>query len=116
MALEKKPLFTLTTEELEALFVNCVNSCLQNNSTLTNSPEPDRWLNLPALCEYLPGRPVKATIYGKVSKRIIPFHKKGRELFFLKSEIDAWLKEGRRKTNREIEAEASEYLQKKGRD
>ncbi len=112
MATEKKPLFTLTTEELEALLVNCVNSCLQNNNTLTNPIEPDRWLNLSGVCEYLPNKPVKATIYGYVSKRLIPFHKKGRELFFLKSEIDAWLKEARKKTEKEIAAEADSYLAK----
>ncbi|MDR1342763.1 MAG: helix-turn-helix domain-containing protein [Prevotellaceae bacterium] len=31
-------------------------------------------------------------------QRSIPYHKKGKKLMFLKSEIDNWLKEGRRKT------------------
>ncbi|HET8962477.1 MAG TPA: helix-turn-helix domain-containing protein [Chitinophagales bacterium] len=94
--------------------ISCLRREIKELKDLIQNPkpteEPDKWFNLQGLREYIPGNPVPATIYGYVSKRIIPFHKKGRELFFLKSEIDAWLKEGRHKTNREIEAEAESYL------
>jgi hypothetical protein len=34
---------------------------------------------------------------------------------FLKSEIDEWLKSGKRKTAAELKAEAAEFVAKKGR-
>jgi len=47
-----------------------------------------------------------------VSRGLVPYHKNGKNLVFLKSEIDEWLKTGKRKSNAEIEAES--YLKKKG--
>ena len=82
----------------------------------SSAPSSDQWFNLNELINYLPDKPAKATVYFWVSSGSIPNHKGNKKLRFLKSEIDSWMKEGRRKTNREIEAESSEYLQKKGRD
>lgn len=50
------------------------------------------------------------TLYSKVSKNEIPFMKRSKRLYFSKTELLAYLKEGRRKTNDEIEAEAKAYL------
>jgi excisionase family DNA binding protein len=75
--------------------------------------ESDRWLNLADLCNYHPDRPAKPTVYAWIGQRSIPYHKKGKKLMFLKSEIDAWLKEGRRKTAAEIQAEAQQYVTRK---
>jgi excisionase family DNA binding protein len=75
----------------------------------------DRWMNIDELKEYLPDHPAKATIYGWVSQRLIPHHKGGKKLRFLKSEIDNWLSEGKRQSTGEIEAAAQEYLTGKGR-
>ena len=75
-------------------------------------PEPeDRWFNLKELCVYHPDKPAAATIYAWVGQRFIPYHKHGKKLMFLKSEIDAWLKTGKRKTRGEIETEAKRYVQ-----
>lgn len=73
-------------------------------------PDPDRWFNLRELCEYLPDKPTRATVYSWVHYRKIPFHKGSKSLRFLKSEIDAWLKKGRVKTNAEIAQEVDHYL------
>ena len=73
----------------------------------------DRWLSIDELCEYLPGKPAKATIYGKVHLREIPHKKFGKRLAFLKSEIDQYLNSKGRKTVSEIEAEATKYLGKR---
>ena len=51
-----------------------------------------------------------ATIYSLVSKRKIPYSKKGKRLYFARPELVAWIKEGRRKTTTEIEEQANEYL------
>lgn len=78
-----------------------------------NLPEPDRWFDLKELCEYLPDKPAHVTAYSWVSTKQIPYHKGTKKLRFLKSEIDAWLKQGRRKTLAETAIEANAYLKSK---
>jgi hypothetical protein len=79
-------------------------------------PEQDTWFNIVELSNYLPDRPSVPTLYGRVHFKQIPFHKSPgqKKLRFLKSEIDEWLKEGRKKTFAETEAEANQYINKKG--
>ena len=83
--------------------------------TVTKSelPEADKWFNLQELCEYLPDRPARQTVYGWVGQRLIPYHKKGKKLQFLKSEIDTWLKADKRKTIAEFQAEAQQFVNSK---
>lgn len=45
------------------------------------------------------------TLYGYVSKRKIPYSKKGKRLYFSREELINWLSAGRVKTVSEIEAE-----------
>ena len=76
--------------------------------------ETDRWFNLSELCNYHPDKPSKPTVYGWVNAGIIPVHKGGKKLRFLKSEIDIFLKQGRKKTLAETASEVDSYLKKKG--
>jgi excisionase family DNA binding protein len=76
--------------------------------------EPERWFDLEELVTYDPEKRRKPTFYGYIHSRTIPFHKRGKKLIFLKSEIDQWLKEGRKKTLAESSAEADAYLKRKG--
>ena len=69
----------------------------------------DRWLNIDELKAYLPDHPAKATIYGWVSKREIPYHKGGKKLRFLQSDIDKWLSNGKRRSGSELRNEADKY-------
>lgn len=71
----------------------------------------DQRFNIQELCEYLPTKPKKQTVYGWVSAKPpkIPYHKKG-ELYFLKSEIDAWLAEDGRSTGQDLMAQAQAYV------
>ncbi len=86
--------------------LNRLEQLILNQST----PETDAWFDIDELCKYHPEKPAKATVYTWVRERRIPFHKNGKKLAFLKSEIDAWIKEGRQKTVAEIQAEAETYL------
>jgi excisionase family DNA binding protein len=54
-------------------------------------PTKPRRLTLDQLCEKLPWRPARATVYGMVSRREIPFEKNGKYLQFREDEIDKWL-------------------------
>lgn len=53
------------------------------------------------------------TIYSKVSKGELPVMKRSKRLYFSSTELMEYLKEGRKKTKAEIEAEAETYLSNK---
>ena len=76
-------------------------------------PQTDQWMNLKELCEYLPNHPAEQTVYGWTSCHQIPFHKRGKRIMFLKSEIDTWLHDGKIKSQKELEAEAALFLKSK---
>ena len=79
-----------------------------------NQPsDTDRWFDLNELCEYLPDKPSRPTVYDWVHDRIIPVHKGTKKLRFLKSEIDAWLLQGRKKTQADLKKEAIQFLNTK---
>lgn len=58
----------------------------------------------------------KPTIYGLISKRKIPSYKKGRKVYFLRSELEAWLMAGRRKTYDELALDAERHLAEKSKN
>jgi excisionase family DNA binding protein len=102
----------ITPPELETLIENSIKKVL---STQNEQPtETDRWFDLTELCQYHPDKPTKQTVYGWVNAGLIPVHKGGKKLRFLKSEIDNWLKQGRKKTLAETASQADTYLKKKG--
>ena len=52
------------------------------------------------------------TVYSKVSKGELPVMKRSKRLYFSSQDLMNYIKEGRKKTNAEIEAEADKYLTK----
>jgi excisionase family DNA binding protein len=50
------------------------------------------------------------TVYSKVSKGELPVMKRSKRLYFSSTELMEYLKEGRKKSNAEIEQEAETYL------
>ena len=53
----------------------------------------------------------KPTVYSKVSKNELPgVCKQGKRLYFDRQTIIDWIKQGRKKSNAEIEQEAKAYL------
>lgn len=114
--MEKTVFISLPIEDLQTVIIDCVNSCLKNSKQLHSEQQTDTdcWFDLNELCKYHPDKPSKATVYGWVNANTIPVHKGGKKLRFLKSEIDNWLKQGRKKTNAEIASEADNYLKRKG--
>ncbi len=74
-------------------------------NTKIESPKTEEWFDLEKLIEYLPDHPAKQTVYGMVSRREIPFHKRGKRLIFSKKSIDEFLTQSRRKTITEIRNE-----------
>lgn len=93
--------------------LNELTSKVDSINTQTVQPQTDQWMNLKELCEYLPNHPAEQTVYGWTSCHQIPFHKRGKRIMFLKSEIDTWLHDGKIKSQKELEAEAALFLKSK---
>ena len=108
----------LSLETLPKAFSNLANDVSEIKRLLLEQSnkqqtEPDRWFDLSELCHYHPDKPSKPTVYGWVSAGAIPVHKGGKKLRFLKSEIDEWLKQGRKQTYADLSREADNYLSSK---
>ncbi len=108
----------LTLETLPKAFSHLTNEVSEIKRLLLEMSnekptDTDRWFDLNELCIYLPDKPSKFTVYSWVNINAIPVHKGSKKLRFLKSEIDNWLKQGRKKTLAEINNEAESYLTKK---
>jgi len=113
----KVEVITISVQQLEALIDAKIKLVLDAISKANSKSESDEWFDLNGLIAYLPSHPKTQTIYDWVHNGIIPFHKsaKTKMLSFLKSEIDEWLKTGRRKTQSEKEQLANKYLTKKNK-
>jgi excisionase family DNA binding protein len=48
-----------------------------------------------------------STLYEKTATRLIPHFKRGNRLYFQRKDLEEWLREGRVKTQRELQGEAS---------
>lgn len=94
----------VTPAELEALIERSLTKIIKNTKP-ENKTKDDQWFDIDQLCSYHPDKPKKPTIYAWIGSRSIPHHKSGKKLRFLKSEIDAWLKTGKKKTIVQINAE-----------
>jgi hypothetical protein len=105
----------ISVDQLNALLDEKVEKIISAISQKNKEPHTDQWFDLNGLIEYLPSHPKAQTVYEWVHKKIIPFHKspETKMLTFLKSEVDIWLKSGRRKTQHEKAALVNNYFNKK---
>lgn len=65
-------------------------------------------LDFNGMCHFL--GIAQSTGYAKTSNGELPHFKKGRKLWFRKSELIQWIEEGRRKTNKDLDELAEQYL------
>ena len=65
--------------------------------------------------KYIPGHPAVQTIYGWTSNGQIPYHKIGKRIYFVKSELDEWLSHGQHKSDDDLRKEAEEYVKRHGK-
>jgi len=107
----------ISIDQLNALLDEKVEKIISAISQKNKEPPSDQWFDLNGLIQYLPSHPKPQTIYEWVHKGIIPYHKSPdtKMLSFLKSEIDNWMKIGRRKTQSEKDDIVKKYLNKKSK-
>lgn len=65
--------------------------------------------------KYIPSHPAVQTIYGWTSNGQIPYHKIGKRIYFVKSELDDWLSNGKHKSDDDLRKEAEEYVKRHGK-
>jgi len=108
--MNKTVLISLSIEDLQTVIIDCVNSCLRNNKQESKAPtdQPEQLLTIQEAAEFL--SLTVPTMYSKVSKGELPVMKRGKRLYFSRTELMEYIKEGRKKSNAEIEQEAKAYL------
>ena len=82
----------------------------QSGETL---PETDELLTVDQAADFLSLS--KPTVYGLISKGEIPVMKRSKRCYFSKLELMTYLKQGRKKSNAEIEAIAQKHITGKGK-
>lgn len=79
---------------------------VRNEQPTTDQPE--QLLTIQEAAEFL--SLTVPTMYSKVSKGELPVMKRSKRLYFSRTELLDYLKDGRKKSNAEIEQEAKAYL------
>ena len=102
----------ITPLELESLIENSIKKILSTQQ-IDQPTSTDRWFDSNEQCNQHPNTPKPATLHGWVFPGKIPVNKGGKKLRFLKSDIDEWLKQGRKMTVAESSLKAEQYLKNK---
>lgn len=108
--MEKMTLIALDEVEFKTLLKESIKEVLTENADLSGTAQEQPW-DIEQAGYFLKMK--KNTIYEKTSAKIIPHYKKGNTLYFFRSELELWIKEGKVKTNGEVEGEAASFRLKK---
>ncbi len=95
----------LITDISERVTANILKAVQNNNPT---TEQPEQLLTIQEAAQFL--NLTVPTIYSKVSKGELPVMKRSKRLYFSSTELIEYLKEGRKKSNAEIDQEAEAYL------
>lgn len=80
------------------------------SASMGNNRDENERMDVTEAQKYIPGHPAVQTIYGWTSNNMIPYHKVGKRIYFLKSELDAWLSKEQHKSKDDLREEAEEYV------
>jgi len=100
----------LDSEQLSNLIQSSVRKALKETPPQTVEPteQPEQLLTVQEAAQFL--NLTVPTIYSKASKGELPVMKRSKRLYFSSTELMEYIKEGRKKSNAEIEQEAKAYL------
>jgi excisionase family DNA binding protein len=95
---KNRPMYSLSVEEYIQLNQEILSSFKdpeveteKNNSEIMDIEEAAIYLKM-----------AKQTVYSMISRKILPYFKRGKRVFFRKAELLSWLEKGRKYTNEEI--------------
>ena len=80
------------------------------SASVGKSKDDNQRMDVTEAQKYIPGHPAVQTIYGWTSNNMIPYHKVGKRIYFVKSELDAWLTKEQHKSQEDLRKEAEEYV------
>jgi len=103
-------LTNLNEEEFKVFLKQAISEIIGEGLTQVKSIIPDI-LDVKQAAEFL--RLKITTLYEKTSEKTIPHFKKGKKLYFKRDELQAWVLDGKVKTNDEIESQAATYAMHK---
>ncbi len=106
---EKIIITNYTKEELKSLIKDCLTELIvfKSNPENTDSKELLTVADLSQLLGI-----AKQTVYDKIVRKEIPYHKTGKKLLFRRSEIDEWIDSKRVKTLDEMKRDVAKILVK----
>lgn len=81
----KTPVNKINTAAIEKKRNHFLQSAEENNPDMLSIEQASEYLNL-----------ATQTIYGYTSRRAIPFYKPYKKVYFLKSELEEWVKQGKK--------------------
>jgi excisionase family DNA binding protein len=87
-------------DELENIILLSVRKVLGEQRNYNEAQDNDPMFSIKEACAFL--NLAQQTLYGFTSKREIPFIKRGKKLYFRKSELNSWLLEGKKKSKSEL--------------
>ena len=93
-------IIVISPDELQNLIQTFIRKSFDEYDNKTPNQDQDRLLSITEASEYL--NLAKQTLYGYTSINKIPFIKKGKKLYFRKSDLQTWLLEGKQKSKSEI--------------
>ena len=82
-----------------------LKALIEKAETLSQTDDPQTIDDIVKFSGY-----TKPTLYNYCQKNTIPHHKKNGRLFFFKSEIIEWIKEGKQKCTTELESDVDTLL------
>lgn len=103
--------FNVPLSKLEPIFKRWIKEAQTEIQPIKVEPttdQPEQLLTIQEAAEFL--SLTVPTMYSKVSKGELPVMKRSKRLYFSRTELLEYLKDGRKKSNAEIEAEAKAYL------
>lgn len=90
-----------TESEFKQLLKTTVYEGIKESGHTSDLPTSDKLLSIPEAAIFL--NLAQQTLYGYTSNRTIPFIKKGKKLYFRKSDLENWLTDGRKATVKELQ-------------
>ena len=105
--MEQSLLIAVSMDELKTLIKSAVREVAQEDTKENTIGRIDEVLDVRQAAQYLKLK--VATLYEKTCKRLIPHFKKGKKLYFRTEELNSWLKEGKVKTQSDLQTDAANY-------
>lgn len=101
---------SMSHDELAELIKKSVSEAFINKG-ITSQKNDSKLLNVKEAADFMDL--ATQTLYGYTSKRLIPFVKRGKKLYFEKETLTNWLMEGKKLTQAEIAASIGSNRKKK---